>query len=138
LAAGRKTAGGGTEQGAAPVAPETLKSGIEAALDAAKAEDVVAIGLAGKSTVADYMVVASGRSHRQVAALAERVTEALRAIGAPVLSVEGLAASDWVLVDAGDVIVHLFRPEVRAFYALEKMWSVDLSAPRRGRREPVV
>ena len=104
------------------LAPDQLKSLIERTLDDAKAEDIVSIGLRGKSSVADYMVVASGLSHRQVAGLAERVSEALRQAGQRVLSVEGLKASDWVLVDAGDVIVHIFRPEIRAYYNLEKMW----------------
>ncbi|MGD9537397.1 MAG: ribosome silencing factor [Alphaproteobacteria bacterium] len=117
------------------MAPDELKRLIERVLDDAKAEDVVALSLAGKSTVADYMIVATGRSQRQVGALADRVVEALKEAGAPVFSVEGMLACDWVLVDAGDVIVHLFRPEVRALYALEKMWSVDLSA-RRARRGP--
>ncbi len=120
---------------AAALAPDELKRLIERALDDAKAEDIVALSLAGKSTVADYMIVASGQSQRQIAGFAERVCEALRQAGQPALSVEGLKASDWVLVDAGDVIVHLFRPEVRALYALEKMWSVDLTA-RRAKREP--
>ncbi|MSO75017.1 MAG: ribosome silencing factor [Alphaproteobacteria bacterium] len=115
--------------------PDQLKGLIERTLDDAKAQDIVAIGLRGKSSVADYMIVASGQSHRQVAGLAERISEVLRQAGQRVLSVEGLKASDWVLVDAGDVIVHLFRPEVREFYALEKMWSTDLS-PRRAKREP--
>ncbi len=119
----------------ATLPPDELKALIERTLDDAKAEDIVSLSLAGKSTVADYMIVASGLSHRQVGALAERVAEAVRQAGHTVLSVEGLKASDWVLVDAGDVIVHLFRPEVRAFYGLEKMWSVDLSS-RRAKREP--
>ena len=117
--------------------PDELKGLIEQTLDEAKAEDIVSVSLAGKSTVADYMIVASGMSYRQVAALAERVAEAVRQAGHVVLSIEGLKASDWVLVDAGDIIVHLFRPEVRAFYGLEKMWSVDLSS-RRAKREPGV
>jgi ribosome-associated protein len=117
------------------LAPDELKRLIERVLDDAKAEEVVTLGLAGKSTVADYMIIASGRSQRQVGALAERVVEALKEVGAPVLSLEGMLACDWVLVDAGDVIVHLFRPEVRALYALEKMWSVDLSR-RRGKQRP--
>lgn len=132
---GRARRGAASAKRGATRAPEELRDLIERALDDAKAEDVVTVALAGKSTVADYMIVASGRTHRQVAALAERISEALHQAGQPVLAIEGLAAADWVLVDAGDVIVHLFRPEVRAFYALEKMWSVDLSA-RRAKGEP--
>jgi len=96
------------------------------ALEDAKAEDIVVIGLSGKTEIADFMVVASGRSQRHVGAIAERVRERLKASGGPVPAVEGLPQSDWVLIDGGDVIVHLFRPEVRAFYNLEKMWAADL------------
>ena len=87
-----------------------------------KAEDIITIDLAGKSTIADHMVVASGRSTRQVSAIAEKLSRKLKeAFGIPV-RIEGKAAGDWVLIDAGDVIVHVFRPEVREFYQLEKMW----------------
>lgn len=96
------------------------------ALEDAKAEDIVVISLSGKTEIADFMVVASGRSQRHVGAVAERVRERLKAGGGRVPAVEGLPQSDWVLIDAGDVIVHLFRPEVRAFYNLEKMWAADL------------
>ncbi len=88
-----------------------------------KAEDTLTIDLRGKSSIADYMVVASGRANRHVGALAEAVTKALGEKGHKGLHVEGLPNCDWVLVDCGDVIVHIFRPEVRAFYSLEKMWS---------------
>ena len=130
----KKTPVGRSIRSVPPVSPEEIKRLVERVLDDAKAEDIVSIDLAGKSTVADFMVVATGQSHRQVAAFAERLVEALKAANIPVLSVEGLKASDWVLVDAGDVIVHLFRPEIRALYALEKMWSVDLTA-RRAKRD---
>lgn len=91
-------------------------------LDDEKAEDVVTIPLGGKSEMADFMVIASGRSSRQVAAIAEKLTSQLKQeLGVP-CKVEGKGAGDWVLVDAGDVIVHVFRPEVRDFYQLEKMW----------------
>ncbi len=99
----------------------------EATLEDGKAEDIVCIDLAGKTTIADYMIIASGRSQRQVGALAERVVERLKALHQGRPSVEGVPLCDWVLIDAGDVIVHLFRPEVRALYNLEKMWAVDLS-----------
>lgn len=88
-----------------------------------KAEDVVTIDLAGKSSIADAMVVASGRSQRHVGAVAEQVVKDLEKTGVPRVRVEGLRQSDWVLIDAGDVIVHVFRPEVRTFYNLEKMWA---------------
>lgn len=99
---------------------------VEASLDADKAEDIVVIDLHGKSTIADYMVIASGRSARQVTAMAEHLAAKLKAAGVERVSLEGAGRSDWVLIDGGDVIVHLFRPEIRAFYGLEKMWGVDL------------
>ena len=83
------------------------------------------IDLTGKSSMADAMVIASGRSQRHVGALADHLTRALKEAGLGKCPVEGLPACDWVLIDAGDVIVHLFRPEVRAFYNIEKIWSVD-------------
>ncbi len=88
-----------------------------------KAEDTVTIDLRDKSSLADAMVVTSGRSHRHVGAVADRVVENLSKAGCRDLRVEGLPHCDWVLIDAGDVIVHVFRPEVRDFYNLEKMWS---------------
>jgi ribosome-associated protein len=87
-----------------------------------KAEDIVTIDLTGKSSIADAMVVASGRSQRHVAAVADHVVKDLEEAGLPGIKVEGMRQADWVLIDAGDVIVHVFRPEVRAFYDLEKMW----------------
>ena len=96
-----------------------------------KAEDLVTIDLAGKYTIADYMIIASGRSQRQVGAMAEHLREKLKAAGLTSVPVEGAQRCDWVLIDAGDVIVHLFRPEVRAFYNLEKMWGLDLPEPER-------
>lgn len=96
---------------------------VQASLDQDKGENVVVIDLAEKSTMADYMVVVSGRSSRQVSSMAEHLMERLKAAGASGLAAEGLTRGDWVLVDAGDVIVHLFRPEVRSFYNLEKMWA---------------
>jgi iojap-like ribosome-associated protein len=91
-------------------------------LDEDKAEDVVAIVLRGKSPVADHMVIASGRSARQVSAISEKLVERAKAGLGLTPRVEGKEAGDWVLIDLGDVIVHVFRPEVRAFYDLEKMW----------------
>jgi ribosome-associated protein len=88
-----------------------------------KAEDTVTIDLTGKSTIADAMVVTSGRSNRHVGAVADRVLQDLAQAGLRGAKVEGMPHCDWVLIDAGDVIVHVFRPEVRAFYNLEKMWT---------------
>jgi ribosome-associated protein len=88
-----------------------------------KAEDIVTIDLTGKSSIADAMVVASGRSQRHVGAVADHVVKDLEEAGLPGIKVEGMRQADWVLIDAGDVIVHVFRPEVRAFYNLEKMWA---------------
>lgn len=102
---------------------------IEASLDKDKAEDIVVIDLSGKSSLADTMVIASGRSARHISAMAEHLMETLKHRGYTV-KVEGLKASDWVLIDAGDAIVHLFRPEVRAFYNLEKMWGLSSPVPR--------
>jgi nicotinate-nucleotide adenylyltransferase len=104
-------------------APELLTR-ILASLEDGKAEEIVTIDLAGKTLIADYMVVASGRSARQVVALAEHLVEALPRRWR--VSIEGKAQGDWVLIDTGDVIVHLFRPEIRAYYNLEKMWGSDL------------
>jgi ribosome-associated protein len=104
---------------------------VEKTLDDTKADDVVAVSLAGKSSIADYMVIASGRSQRQVWAMAEHLRDTLKASGLRQVHVEGRAQSDWVLVDAGDIVVHLFKPELRAFYALEKMWAMDLDEADR-------
>jgi len=94
-------------------------------LQEAKAEDTVSINITGKSSLGDYMLVTSGRSQRHVAAIADRLLEDLKVAGGHSLHVEGLPNADWVLIDAGDVIVHIFRPEVRTFYNLEKMWLAD-------------
>ena len=94
-------------------------------LDDEKAQDVVFIDLKDKSSVADGMIVASGRSHRHVGAMADHVLRMLKENGYGKARVEGMPHCDWVLIDAGDVIVHLFRPEVRAFYNIEKIWSVE-------------
>jgi ribosome-associated protein len=103
-------------------APQTLRV-ILASLDNMKAEDTVTIDLTGKSSIGDYMVVTTGGSQRHVASIADRVIKDLHEAGAKRVRVEGQRVGDWVLIDAGDVIVHVFRPEVRTFYSLEKMWS---------------
>lgn len=93
-------------------------------LDDGKAEEIAVIDLTGKSSMADYMIVASGRSSRQVGALAEQLVEKLKSSGYRTPGVEGRGQGDWVLVDAGDIVVHLFRPEIRSLYNLEKMWGM--------------
>lgn len=103
---------------------QTLLSRILASLDADKAEDIVTIDLEGRSSVADALVIASGRSARHVAAIAENLARKLKEAGYGARPIDGLSQGDWVLVDAGDVIVHVFRPEVRVYYDLEGMWSV--------------
>ena len=105
-----------------------------ACLEDLKAVDVVNIDLRGKSTIADNMVVATGTSSRQVAALAERLLQRLKDAGLVGLRPEGLRQGDWVLIDAGDVIVHLFRPEFRTFYNIEKMWGVTPDQSARSTR----
>jgi len=94
-------------------------------LDEAKAENIVTIDLKGKSTIGDFMMIASGRNDRHVGGIADMLQKKLREYGAGKARVEGLESCDWVLIDNGDVIVHVFRPEVRDFYKLEKMWSGD-------------
>jgi len=91
-------------------------------LEDAKADDIVNIGLAGKTPLGDYMIVASGRSQRHVGAIADRLLDKLKEHGVRDTRVEGMPLCDWVLIDAGDIIVHVFRPEVRAFYNIEKIW----------------
>jgi ribosome-associated protein len=105
-----------------PDAEETLRI-ILARLDEMKAEDTVTIELTGKTSIADTMVVTSGRSNRHVGSMADNVVKDLEAAGLRGVRIEGLPHCDWVLIDAGDVIVHVFRPEVRAFYSIEKMWA---------------
>ena len=115
---------------ARPDADETLRL-VLARLDDMKAEDTTTIDLRGKSAISDVMVVTSGRSNRHVGAVADRVLEDLRDAGLTGVRVEGMPHCDWVLIDAGDVIVHVFRPEVRLFYGLEKMWSRGRTGTRR-------
>lgn len=106
----------------APLTSELLLGQILKSLEDDKAEEIVKIDLSGKSEMADYMVIASGRSSRQVAAISEHLVDKLKqGFGVP-SKIEGKEAGDWVLIDTGDVIVHVFRPEVREFYQLEKMW----------------
>lgn len=112
---------------------EALHRLILESLDDDQAVETVTIPLAGKSTIADHMVIASGRSTRQVASMASKLAEKIKAEMGRSPRIEGLPTADWVLIDAGDVIVHLFRPEVRSFYNLERMWSFgDAPAPTAG------
>jgi ribosome-associated protein len=104
-----------------------------ASLEDSKAEDIVTIDIAGKSALGDYMVVAAGRSHRHVGAMADRLVGDLKAAGVGPVRIEGLPHCDWVLIDAGDLIIHIFRPEIRAFYNIEKMWMAEDPAERRVR-----
>lgn len=107
-----------------PDAGKILKA-VLARLDDSKAEDIVTIDLRDKSTIADTMVIASGRSNRHVGAMADNIAEDLSKVGMKGLRVQGMPLCDWVVIDAGDVVVHLFRPEVRSFYNLEKMWAAQ-------------
>lgn len=117
--------------GTRPLDPDKLVETVVASLDDDKAEGVIVIDLRGRSSIADHMVIASGRSQRQVGAMAEHLMEKLKHGGLTV-SAEGMSQGDWVLVDAGDIVVHLFRPEVRSFYNLERMWGVQAPAAVNG------
>ncbi|MBL4739776.1 MAG: ribosome silencing factor [Sneathiella sp.] len=105
-----------------------LRDLVQASLLDDKAEDVVSIDLSGKTSFADYMIIANGRSSRQVGAMADHLKERIKDEGFGVAKIEGKANGDWVLVDAGDIIIHLFRPEVREFYNLEKIWAESIPA----------
>ena len=106
-----------------PLDVEDLHRLVLQSLDDDQAQEVVSIPLAGKSNIADHMVIASGRSTRQVASMATKLAEKIKSSGGRPPRIEGLPAADWVLIDADDIIVHLFRPEVRSFYTLERMWA---------------
>ena len=108
------------------ISVEKLLVKIQATLDDYKADNIVTVSLKGKSDIADYMVIASGRSSRQIASIAEGLGQAVKKNGVRGCIPEGQRQGDWVLLDAGDIIVHLFRPEVREFYNLEKMWGLDI------------
>ena len=114
---------------APPAGASPLHSLVLSSLDDDQAHEVVSIPLEGKSSIADHMVIASGRSTRQVAAMATKLAERIKRAGFTPARIEGLPAADWVLIDAGDVVVHLFRPEVRTFYNLERMWAFGAAAP---------
>lgn len=112
--------------------PSALVPGILACLDASKAEDLVAIDLRGKSSLTDAIIIATGRSDRHVGAIADHLVKHLKEQGVKHLGIEGLPNCDWVLIDAGDVIVHIFRPEVRAFYRLERLWKEEAPSAEAG------
>lgn len=101
---------------------DRLHAIVMASLDDDQAQDIVSIPLAGKSSIADHIVIASGRSSRQVASIAQKLAERIKQATGRSVRLEGLPVADWVLIDAGDVVVHVFRPEVRSFYNLERMW----------------
>ena len=111
-----------TNQSAEETTSEMLLARILTSLKNDKAEDIVQIDLRGKSSIGDYMIIASGRSSRQVSAISEKLVDNIKQDFGRSSKVEGKGAGDWVLIDAGDIIVHVFRPEVREFYQLEKMW----------------
>jgi ribosome-associated protein len=123
------------DRGVPSLAPDDradeLLSIVLKSLDDDQAQDIISIPLAGKSSVADYIVIASGRSSRQVTAIAQKLAERVKAETGRHSRIEGLPVADWVLIDAGDVIVHVFRPEVRSFYNLERMWGF-VDAPIAG------
>ncbi len=102
---------------------------VQQSLDDDQAQEIVQIDLKGKSSIADTMIIASGRSTRQVASMAQKLGERIKQAGFEPARIEGLPAADWVLIDAGDVVVHLFRPEVRSFYNLERMWAFGDAPP---------
>jgi ribosome-associated protein len=108
---------------------EALHRLVLSSLDDDQAVDTISIPLAGKSSIADHMVIASGRSTRQVASMAAKLAEKIKGELGRTTRIEGLPTADWVLIDAGDVIVHLFRPEVRSFYNLERMWAFGDAPP---------
>ena len=112
---------------------EALHALILHQLDEDQAQETISIPLAGKSSIADHMVIASGRSTRHVSAIAEKLAQRIKQEAGRHVRVEGLPNADWVLIDAGDVVVHLFRPEVRTFYNLERMWSFEGSETASGR-----
>jgi len=120
---------GAPQSGVADAEPGSIHALVLHQLEEDQAQEVVSIDLRGKSSMADHMVIASGRSTRQVAAMAQKLAERAKREGHGPVRLEGLPAADWVLIDVGDVIVHLFRPEVRTFYNLERMWAFGDGPP---------
>lgn len=132
----KATKNASVEKATAPLSKAASRAAAAAALckklvgilDTNKGEDIVTLNLKDKCSFADYMIVASGRAPRHVSALADYVADTLKKMGTPALSIEGKESGDWVLIDAGDIIVHVFRPEVRQFYNIEKMWAIPAAA----------
>ena len=121
--------GAGSAPKSSDASVEALHALILHQLDEDQAQETISIPLAGKSSIADHMVIASGRSTRHVSAIADKLAQRIKQEAGRLVRVEGLPNADWVLIDAGDVIVHLFRPEVRSFYNLERMWSFGDAPP---------
>jgi len=121
------------DHGASPSEGRLAQTLIES-LEDAKAEDIVSIDVTGKTTIADLMIIATGRSNVHVGAIADRVARACREAGFPAPRIEGVPHCDWVLLDAGDALIHIFKPDVRQFYNLEKMWSADRPGEKRPAR----
>lgn len=119
-----------------PVDVEALHSLVMQSLDDDQAVEMVTIPLTGKSSIADHMVIASGRSSRQVASMANKLADKIKQQFGKIVRIEGLPVADWVLIDADDVIVHLFRPEVRTFYNLERMWAFGDEAGAKAASTP--
>jgi ribosome silencing factor RsfS/YbeB/iojap len=132
IAAGPRPAATRRTRKAEPSALERLQSVIVGSLEDDKAENVVTLDLEGKASFCDRMVIATGLADRQIAAMAEHLSEKLHAAGLRRVQVEGAGGADWVLIDAGDIVVHLFKPEARATYALEKMWGAELDEVSSG------
>ncbi len=126
IAAGPKLATARQGHKAEPSALDRLQSVIVGSLEDDKAENVITLDLAGKAAFCDRMVIATGLADRQIAAMAEHLSEKLHKAGLKRIQVEGAAGADWMLIDAGDIIVHLFKPEARAMYGLERMWGSEL------------
>lgn len=126
LVAGPKLVASRRRRQVEPTALEKLQTVIVSSLEDDKAENVVTLDLAGKATFCDRMVIATGFADRQIAAMAEHLAEKLHQAGLRRVQVEGAAGADWVLIDAGDIVVHLFKPDARSTYALERMWGADL------------
>lgn len=125
-----------TDSAIADAKVAALHAAVLQSLDDDQAVELVSIPLAGKTSIADHMVIASGRSGRQVASMAMKLAEKLKLELGKNVRIQGLPTADWVLIDAGDVIVHLFKPDVRQFYNLERMWGVDGAAPNPGPPPP--
>lgn len=135
-AAGPKKTAERVRERAAPSRLDQLQSVIVASLEDDKAENVLAIDLAGRASFADRMVIASGLADRQISAMATHLEQKLEEAGLKRIQIEGAGGSDWVLIDAGDIVVHLFKPEAREMYGLERMWGADDDLPAASAGDP--